>query len=186
VAKSHLCRIWIWSCLLLLLVAACEGPLARIDPDKQDAAPRTPEVLVVTLSGKLGTPEIARCMRALRTAESEQCKFVVFRFDWAGSQGEDVEDVQSLLDRMASSPVVTVALLKGTVTHGAAHVAVCSNQVYMLPGAELGEITKPDQDWSELLSGEPESAMNQRLDAVRGALQGGAFCPRQGVPRLQP
>lgn len=166
--------------LLLLLVSiaacglvacglvACGGPVARVDAGQ--AAPQAgvePRVLVVTLEGKLGTQELARCHRTLREAEARGCGYVVFRLSDAGSQGEDPGDLQSLLDRVQSSSVSTVAVLRGRVTQGAAALALCTTKTYCLPGVQWGEVTKPEQDWEEFLSAEPDRAMAERLDALR-------------------
>jgi len=163
-----------WVLLAVAWVAACGGPLARVDSGSKQEVAREPQALVVTLTGKLGTQELARCTRALREAESASrgIRFVVFRLQDAGSLGEDVDDIQSVLDRMEASPVHTVALLQGRVTQGAAHLAVCADQLYFLGNAELGEISKPEQDWSDIFASDPESALAQRFDALREALRG--------------
>lgn len=130
-------------------MVACGGPLARVDSAPSQQPAREPQVLVVTLQGKLGTQELARCTRALRKAESHGCSWVVFRFEDAGSQGEDTDDLQSLLDRIEQTKVGTVALVKGRVTHGAAQVAITCDRLYFLGKSEIGEITKPDREWWE-------------------------------------
>ena len=150
-------------------------PSARVDfapQQQQPQATQEPQILVVTLRGKLGTQELARCTRAIRTAESHGAGYVVLRLEDAGSLGEDLGDVQSLLDRMQGSEVRTVVLLKGHVTQGAANVAVCADKLFMQPGAKFGEITKPEQEVPELLGPEPDAAMAQRFDGLRAAMAG--------------
>ena len=122
---KHCVAFWIG--LGLALLAACGGPLQRVDSPTQQPVGREPQVLVVTLTGKLGTQELARCTRALREASDHGCKFVVFRLQDAGSLGEDLDDVQSVLDRMQRSAIETVAYVQGRVTFGAAHIAVCAD-----------------------------------------------------------
>jgi membrane-bound serine protease (ClpP class) len=159
------------SLLSLLWLSACGGPVARVDLGAQGQAPKAgvePTTLVVTLQGKLGTQELARCHRTLRAGSD--LAYVVFRLDTAGSQGEDEGDVQSLLDHMQTGKVKTIAVLSGHVTHGAAAMALCADKVFCLPGVQWGEVTKPDQEWSELLSGNPDEAMAARLDAARDAM----------------
>ena len=166
-------RFWIW--LGFALLAACGGPVARVDAGTsasgQGPLAIEPTVLVVTLQGKLGTQELARCHRTLREAEARGYQWVVFRLDYSGSPGEEEESVQGLLDRMqsTSTKVSTIALLNGRVTHGAAYVALCADRAYCMPGTQWGEVTKPEQEWAELLSGAPDAAMAARLDSLREA-----------------
>ena len=82
------------SLLLLALLVGCGGPVSRVDWDDkgtQEQASEVPQVLVVSLTGKLGTTELARCHRAIRVAEDRGCSYVVFRLSDAGSLGEDAE-----------------------------------------------------------------------------------------------
>ncbi|MBX3463358.1 MAG: hypothetical protein KF830_09315 [Planctomycetes bacterium] len=160
-----------WLLTGLVLATACGGPLQRVDADPPQAVAREPQVLVVTLAGKLGTQELARSTRALREAEARGLK-VVFRLQDAGSLGESVDDVQSLLDRVQGSPVETVAVVQGRVTQGAAQLAVSTSRLYCLGNARLGEIQKPEQEWSDVFSTDPESAMARRFDAMREAVRG--------------
>lgn len=162
-------------CLVVAWLAACGGPVQRVDLRPGAAAQAAgvePRVLVVTLTGKLGTPELARCHRTIRAAESRGCAYVIFRLEDAGSQGEDPGEIQSLLDRVQGSEVRTVALLRGRVTEGAAALALCVDQVYCLPGADWGEVTAPEKELSELLSSEPDRAQAERLDAAREMMTG--------------
>lgn len=161
-----------WLVLLLLSVgqAACGGPVQRVDLSDPKAAPASvePRVLVVSLTGKLGTQELARCHRSLREAEARGCSNVVFRLDEVGTQ--DDEDLQSLLDHLQSSKVSTVAVLRGRVTHGAAALALVCQKVFVLPNAQWGEVVKPEQEWLEMLASDPDQAMAQRLDGLREAM----------------
>ncbi len=160
----------------LLVIAACGGRVSRVTPDAGQggsagvAVDRTPQMLVVTLQGILGTPEIARCHRALREAEARGVARVLFRLSDAGAFGEDADDLQSLFDHVQSSPVPTVALLQGRVTQGAAYLALLAGKTYCMPRTEWGEITKPDPELLELLAADPEAAAAERLAAVRDAL----------------
>jgi membrane-bound serine protease (ClpP class) len=129
-----------------------------------------PRVLVMTLSGKLGATELARCHRSLREAASRGCSWLVFRLEDAGSDGEDAGDLQSLFDHIQQRTVSTVAVLKGQVLHGAAALALCCDRVYLQPNAQWGIITKPEQEWTELLSAAPDAAMATRLDAEVAAM----------------
>lgn len=161
-----------WLVLVVLSVglAACGGPVQRVDLSDPKAAPASvePRVLVVSLTGKLGTQELARCHRSLREAEARGCSHVVFRLDTAGTQ--DDEDLQSLLDHLQSSTVNSVAVLRGRVTHGAAALALVCKRAFVLPNAEWGEVVKPEQEWMEMLASNPDEAMNQRLDGLREAM----------------
>jgi len=159
-----------WVLALLLLVPGCGGPVQRVDlqggdPLAQQPVDETPEVLVVTLTGHLGTPELARCHRSIREAKELGCKYVIFRLDEAGSFEDDPTELQSLLDRMESSDVRTVAVLSRHVTYSAAALALSTDQTYCLSGVSWGEINKAEQEALELLSESPESAMARRLDA---------------------
>jgi membrane-bound ClpP family serine protease len=161
-----------WLVLLLLSVgpAACGGPVQRVDLADPKAAPAAvePRVLVVSLTGKLGTQELARCHRSLREADARGCSHVVFRLDTAGTQ--DDEDLQSLLDHLQSSKVATVAVLRGRITHGAAALALVCTKAFVLPNAQWGEVVKPEQEWSEMFASNPDEAMAQRLDGLREAM----------------
>lgn len=159
---------------IALLGFACGGPLSRVDlAGSGKSATQTiqvPQVLMVTLTGKLGTQELARCHRSLRQAAASGCSWVVFRLDNAGSQGETAADVQSLLDHVQATKVGTVAVLRGRVTQGAAALALCVDKTFCLAGAEWGEIEKPDQEWSELLGDAPDAAMAERFNELREAM----------------
>lgn len=163
-----------WFVLACAWLLACGGPVTRVDLAGQGQARQTaaePRVLVVTLSGKLGTKELAHCHRTLRTADDTGCSWVVFRLDDAGSQGEDAADIQSLLDHVQRAGVGTVAVLGGRVTQGAAALALVCDKIFCLPKADWGEVTKPEKEWSDLLGGSPDAAMAERLDAAREAMQ---------------
>lgn len=151
-----------------LRAQAAGGPT---DPVAGKAA-GDPTVYVVTLRGKLGTPELARCHRALRDAEAKGIGYVVFRFDLdAGTQTEDASDLQSLFDHVQGTKVGTVTVISGRATQGAAYLALCTDKAFCLPGALFGEITKPEQDWDELLADDSDQLMKRRLAGVREALQ---------------
>ncbi len=160
-----------WVCVVLAALVACGGPVSRVDLAAPDAAATgqgvEPRVLVCTLTGKLGTQELARAHRTVREAESLACSYVIFRLEDAGSQGEDQSDLQSLYDRVQGTEIGTVAVLRGRVTQGAAGLALCCEQVFCLRGAEWGEVHKPEQEIEELLSRSPEDAMSARLDSLR-------------------
>lgn len=179
-------RLWVVLALVLAAVAACGGPVTRVDlgAGAPSAAPaQPPRVLLVTLRGKLGTQEIARSHRSLREAERLGCAYVVFLLETAGSFGESASDLQGLFDHVQRSPVATVAVLDGHVTQGAAALALLCRRAYCLRNASWGEIEKPDQEWSELLGPSPDAAMAARLDAVRGAM---AQRLQARQPRLRP
>jgi membrane-bound ClpP family serine protease len=168
---------WALACALAVLavLGSCGGPLRRVDlaAGQQGAQTVAPSTLVVTLSGKLGTVELARCHRTLRLTDApDGAKRVVFRLRDAGSQGEDVSDVQSLLDHVqnVSGGIETVAVLEGQVTQGAAALALVCRKVFCLPNASWGEVTKPEGELGELLSAAPDAAIAERLDAARDAM----------------
>ena len=160
----------LWPALIFALLTACGGPVARVDlqnPDSSSAAQQVaPSVLIVTLKGKLGTTELARCHRSIREAETNGCNYVVFRLEDAGATGESVADLQSLMDRVQSTEVPTIAVLSGRVTQGAAALALCTTESYMLKGAVWGEVAKPEKDFLELIAEDPEAAQSEKLDAM--------------------
>ncbi|MCK5945385.1 MAG: hypothetical protein KAI24_25570, partial [Planctomycetes bacterium] len=165
----------LWACLALALLSACGSPVERVDWNDSGAAPQqteAPRVLVVTLTGKLGTTELARCHRAIREAEDRGCSHVVFRLSDAGSLGEDPGDLQSLYDRVQGTDVATIAVLRGRVTQGAAALALVTTQTYMLRGAEWGEVEDPGNELADYVDMDPESALNRRLDALRAMMEG--------------
>ena len=163
---------FLWLALASVLLAACGGPVQRVDWDdrgRASAAPAPPQVLVVTLTGKLGTTELARCHRSIREAEDRGCSHVVFRLSDAGSQGEEPGDLQSLYDRVQSTDVPTIAVLRGRVTQGAAGLALVTSQAYCLGGAQWGEVAKPEQEIDVLLDADPEAATNGILAGIFAA-----------------
>lgn len=168
--------LWVTWLGWLLLAVACGGPVQRVElrAGTNEKAPVEPTVLVVTLTGKLGTQELARCHRSLREAITRGCKHVVFRLDGAGSMNEDVPDLQSLFDHVQSASteksLSTVAVLRGRVTYGAAALALVCDRVFVLPNAEWGEVQKVEPELLELLSSNPEEARGQQIDAVREAM----------------
>ena len=168
--------LWVAWLGWLLLAVACGGPVQRVElrDGKGDQAAVEPTVLVVTLTGKLGSQEVARCHRSLREAIARGCKHVVFRLDGAGSMNEDVPDLQSLFDHVQSASaeqsLSTVAVLRGRVTYGAAALALVCDRVFVLPNAEWGEVQKNEPELLELLSENPEDARGQQIDAVREAM----------------
>ena len=160
----------LWPALIFALLTACGSPIARVDlqnPDASTAAKQVaPSVLIVTLKGKLGTTELARCYRSIREAETNGCSYVIFRLEDAGATGESVSDLQSLMDRVQSTDVPTIAVLSGRVTQGAAALALCTTETYMLKGAVWGEVAKPEKDFLELIAEDPEAAQSANLDAM--------------------
>ena len=157
------------------MLAACGGPVDRVDLSQQGSRQGpdmdTPQVLMVTLEGKLGTTELARCHRSIREAENMGCN-VIFRIEDAGSQGESLSDLQSLLDQVQATDVSTTAVLRGRVTQGAAALALCTTSTYMLKGAQWGEIAKPEKDIAALLSQDPDKVQGAGFDSIRAVMQG--------------
>lgn len=166
----------IWILLVFALLTACGGPVARVDLQNTASAGKSdsiaPQVLIVTLTGKLGTTELARCHRSIREAENHGCSHVIFRMETAGSQGENLSELQSLMDRVQSTDVATVAVLRGHVTQGAAALALCTTSTYLLQGAKWGEIAKPEKDIEIELASDPEAAQNQLLDSIHSMIKG--------------
>ena len=165
----------LWFCVALLTLVGCGGPVARVDwndTGRVEAAAEVPQVLVVSLTGKLGTTELARCHRALRVAEERGCSYVVLRLSDAGSLGEDPGDLQSLFDHVESSEVATVAVLRGRVVQGAAALALVCDQAYCMKGVQWGEVEDQGKELEDYLTEDPDSALNQRLDALRAMMTG--------------
>ncbi len=159
--------------MFFALWVACGGPTPRVDTPAGTQQPVSePRVLLVTLEGKLGTTELARCHRSLRKAEDLGCSWVVFRLQTAGSQGEDAKDIQSLLQAVQSAKTPTIALLQGRVVSGAAALALCCDKIFLMPGAQWGEIEKPEGEIGELLAQNPDAAAADRYEASRVALAG--------------
>lgn len=162
------------ACLVIAMLTACGGNIVRVDLNQpasgQAQGGLKPTVLVVTLQGKLGTTELARCHRSIREAENNGCN-VIFRIEDAGSQGESLADLQSLLDHVQNTDVGTTAVLRGRVTQGAAALALCTTSTYLLKGAEWGEITNPEKEIEALLQDEPEKFQSELFDSIRGVMQ---------------
>ena len=161
--------------MTILTLVGCGGPVARVDwndTGRVEAAAEVPQVLVVSLTGKLGTTELARCHRALRVAEERGCSYVVLRLSDAGSLGEDPGDLQSLFDHVESSEVATVAVLRGRVVQGAAALALVCDQAYCMKGVQWGEVEDQGKELEDYLTEDPDSALNQRLDALRAMMTG--------------
>ena len=168
---STLRILWIWFAAAVL--AACDGPVSRVDwtdSGGQQQEAETPQVLVVNLTGMLGTTELARCHRALRQAEERGCTYVVFRLQDAGSIGEDQGDLQSLFDAVQASDVATIAVLRGRVTQGAAALALVVGQVFCLRRVAWGEVEDQGRELQDYLTADPDSALSTRLDALRAVM----------------
>ncbi len=162
-------RLWVlWLGLLGMWAGLLDQGMAQADNRSQPV----PQVYIVTLQGRMGPTELARCHRALRDAEALGVASVVFRCELdTGSQTENAKDLQTLFDHVQASPVATVTLIRGRATQGAAYLALVTDRAYCLPGAQFGEITKPEPGWDVLLGSEPEREINRRFDAARDALR---------------
>lgn len=165
----------LWALLVFALLTACGGPVTRVDLQNPDpngtVKSQTPQALVVTLTGKLGTTELARCHRSIREAEQHGITYVIFRMDTAGSQGENLSDLQSLMDRVQGTDVATIAVLRGHVTQGAAALALCTSKTYLLKGAQWGEVVKPERDFATELSEDPQASQNVFLDSIAAMMK---------------
>lgn len=161
----------LWACLVLALLTACGSPVTRVDLQNPDpnatAQSEKPRVLVVTLTGKLGTTELARCHRSIREAETHGCSYVIFRIESAGTYGENLADLNSVMERIQTTDVATVAVLQGHVTQGAAALALCTGQTYLLKGTQWGEITKPEPEIEVLLQDDPQKVQGGLFDSAR-------------------
>lgn len=139
-----------WSCLIvaLLFAAGCGGNLKPLQEPAAKDVTRV-QLLVVPVSGVLGTQELALCHRALRQAEREGCN-VAFRFEDAGGDSESQSDIQALLDHIESvrGKVGTTAVMLGKTRGGAAYAALLCDQAWFLRGGDLGSIT-PMPSWTE-------------------------------------
>lgn len=156
-----------------VLVAGVLGGRNVVAQDATESgAAVAPQVLTVTLSGKLGTQELARCTRTLRYAEDNGAAWVVFVLDRdTGSFTEDQEDLQSLFDQVQATTVETVTYVKGRATQGACYLALLTSRTYFQRGAEIGEITKPESDWGDLFALDPDNAIALRLEEVKAAVR---------------
>ncbi|HLQ38911.1 MAG TPA: NfeD family protein [Planctomycetota bacterium] len=128
--------------------------------------------IYVNLTGKLGTPELALCQRALRLAASEGYSHVVFRLDSAGGITEADRDVAALLDQVQASKVPTVALVRGAVFSGAAYLAIVCDQLVCMHGAQVGKIAPVTDDLDRLLQLGDDDAERKHLQALREELRG--------------
>ena len=153
--------------VLILLPFSCSDsavrPLRDTGGSSQDIEV---EVLVVNLTGVLGTQEIALSVRALREAE-ERGQQVVFRMNTAGGMAESSSDVHQLLDIVqdASARVSTTAVLQGKVFGGAAYLALLCDRVYFLRGGEIGAVTPMPTTWQQLQELTDENAERARYTA---------------------
>lgn len=177
----------LWWKLCLVLLVACGGPLQRVDLQQDQGGRATsevqPAVLLAKVTGRLGTVELARCHRTLREAEARNCTHVIFLLQDAGSFTEDPDEVQSLLDRLQASPVLTVAVLGGRVTGGAAAIALCTKRTLCLPSAQWGELMKPEKEIADYFTSSADDAVAQRIEALRTAM--GMRLDRR-EPKLRP
>ncbi|MBK8100769.1 MAG: hypothetical protein IPK26_27090 [Planctomycetes bacterium] len=165
---------------MLLVAVACGGGLRPIQAPS-GAGPRTPQALIVRITGALGTPEIARCHRALRLAQAEGVAKVVFWFEDAGDMGYSATEVQSLLDRLQYSSdadarsetagVKTVALVRGKCYSGPLYVALCCDDLYVMKGAELGPMVPVPTPLEELRQLTEDDGERKFLTAFRGELR---------------
>jgi membrane-bound serine protease (ClpP class) len=161
----------VWLGIVSFLVAC--GPALRQVQDPPRSGPgQPPQALLVTLHGKLDIPALARCHRALRTADQEGVAWVVFLLQDCGDLGENPRDVLSLLDRVQESKVGTVALVT-RATAGGAYLAILCDKLFMLKSGHggLGLMTPTEKTWQEILGLAPEDAERKRLAAFRDEVE---------------
>lgn len=150
---------------LSVFLCGC-GPSVR--PLETGPAPAEPEleVLVVPLTGVLGTKEQALCLRALREAQDRGMR-VVFRMETAGGPAESWGEAQVLIDHLQDPEmqrrVGTTALLSGPTQGGAAYLALCCDQLYFLRDGSIGAITPLPSMWEQIRELTEEDAERQRF-----------------------
>jgi membrane-bound serine protease (ClpP class) len=170
-SRLGLLLIALWSTLQL----AC-GDTVRPLQDPQPAAPTQVQVLVVPLTGVLGTKEIALCHRALREGAAHGFQVVFQLFD-AGGDAESATDIQGLLDQVerVRSKVATTAVVRGKALGGAAYLALLCDQLWFLRDGSVGPITPMPTFLEQLQEYADDSAERRRLrafaDEMRQRLQ---------------
>lgn len=168
---------------MLLVAVACGSGLRPIQEPTAARTDRTPQTLVVKIAGALGTPEIARCHRALRLALAEGIKQVVFWFDHdAGDMGYSATEVQSLLDRLRvdadrearadTTAVRTLALVRGRCSSGPLYIALCCDEMYVFKDAELGPMVPVPTPLEELRQLAEDDGERKFLGQFRSELRG--------------
>ncbi len=164
-SQSVASGFWSWLFVGLMLAASCGGNLKPMQEPAPDAAPRV-QLLIVPVTGVLGTQELALCHRALRQAEQEGCN-VVFRFEDAGGDSESRSDVQALLDHIEGvrGKVGTTAVLRGKVRGGAAYAALLCDQAWFLRGGDIGSITPMPTFDEQIAEWTDDSAAGRRFRA---------------------
>jgi membrane-bound serine protease (ClpP class) len=164
-------HLLVWLGIVSFLVAC--GPALRQVQDPARSGPgQKPEALLVTLHGKLDIPALARCHRALRTADQEGVAWVVFQLQDCGDLGENARDVLSLLDRVQESKIGTVALVT-RATAGGAYLAILCDKLFMQKSGHggLGLMAPTEKPLQELLGLAPEDAERKRLAAFRDEVE---------------
>ncbi|MGE3173579.1 MAG: NfeD family protein [Planctomycetota bacterium] len=175
-AESSARHRWIaWlGALTLVWSGLLAGLPAQLSPlrEPQTAGPPELQLLVVPLTGVLGTQEIALCHRALREAAARHLG-VVFRLDDAGGDAESAADVQGLLDHLEQvrATVATTAVVHGHVRGGAAYLALLCDQLYFLRDGDIGSITPMPTFFDQLEELSDESAERKRLRAYADELR---------------
>ncbi|GAB4159034.1 MAG: hypothetical protein Fur0037_26370 [Planctomycetota bacterium] len=157
----------------LLLMASCALAACgdSLRPLRQDAPVQPlPQVLVVKLlAGQLGTPELALCQRALRTADSHGLQAVVFDIGFAHGLSESQADVAALMDRVLEARTTTVAFVHGHVIEGAAYLALMCDRLYLdnRPDTDFGSVYHSEWKLEDLFAASPGDAERQRLESFR-------------------
>jgi membrane-bound serine protease (ClpP class) len=168
--SSPLGLLWPLLALAAFLVG-CGGNLRPLQ-EPQTAQSQKVQLLVVPVSGVLGTKELALCLRALRQAEQEGCN-VAFRFEDAGGDAESLGEVQALLDQIerVRGKVGTTAIVRGAVRGGAAYAALLCDQLWFLRGGDIGSITPMPTFFEQVEQLTDESADARRFRAFRDEMR---------------
>lgn len=164
-------RLLLLACVGLWCAPGCGGSLRPLQAPAVEE--RAPQALVVNLlASQLGTPEIALCQRALRTADSEHLQAVIFDIGFAHGLGESQADVAALMDRVLATRTPTIAYVHGHVIEGAAYLALMCDQLYLddRPDTDFGSVYHSEWKLEDLFSASPEEAERKRLESFRREL----------------
>ncbi|MHC5064004.1 MAG: hypothetical protein ACYTG5_08515, partial [Planctomycetota bacterium] len=156
--------------LPLLLLLGCDSGLGREAGQAQE--PTQDGVLVAQISGVIDTPTVAFVHRALRKVEAGSYQALVLDIDTPGGLITAMKEIESALDRLWESNVITVAYVRNQAFSAGAYIAFSCKRTYMAERSSIGAIT-PVQMGPAGVSDIPDPGVRRKMfSAMRTEVRG--------------